>query len=78
MHLTPLEYRLLQSLVHHAGKVVTLRHLLKEVCGINSIGQNHYLRVYMTQLRHKLEEDPTHPRLLLTEPGVGYRLKVSG
>jgi len=78
VHLTPLEYRLLQTLVHHAGKVVTHRHLLKEVWGINSIGQNHYLRVYMTQLRHKLEADPTHPRLLLTEPGVGYRLKVSG
>ena len=45
--------------------------------GINSIGQTHYLRVYMTQLRHKLEADPTHPKLLLTEPGVGYRLKVS-
>jgi two-component system KDP operon response regulator KdpE len=77
VHLTPLEYRLLQTLVHHAGKVVTHRHLLKEVWGINSIAQTHYLRVYMTQLRHKLEVDPTHPRLLLTEPGVGYRLKVS-
>jgi two-component system KDP operon response regulator KdpE len=76
VHLTPLEYRLLQTLVHHAGKVVTHRQLLKEVWGINSIGQTHYLRVYMTQLRHKLEADPTHPRLLLTEPGVGYRLKV--
>jgi len=78
VHLTPHEYRLLQTLIQQAGKVVTHRQLLKEVWGINSIGQTHYLRVYMAQLRHKLEADPTHPRLLLTEPGVGYRLKVSG
>ena len=76
VHLTPLEYRLLQTLVHHAGKVITHRQLLKEVWGINAISQTHYLRVYMTQLRHKLEVDPAHPRLLLTEPGVGYRLKI--
>ena len=62
------------TLVKHAGKVLTHRHLLKEVWGINAINQTHYLRVYMTQLRHKLEADPTQPRLLLTEPGVGYRL----
>jgi two-component system KDP operon response regulator KdpE len=78
VHLTPIEYKLLLTLVHHAGKVVLHRQLLKEVWGVNAINQNHYLRVYMTQLRHKLEADPTHPRLLLTEPGVGYRLKVSG
>ena len=78
VQLTPHEYRLLQTLIQQAGKVVTHRQLLKEVWGINSIGQTHYLRVYMAQLRHKLEADPTHPRLLLTEPGVGYRLKVSG
>jgi two-component system KDP operon response regulator KdpE len=78
VHLTPIEYKLLLTLVHHAGKVVMHRQLLKEVWGINAINQNHYLRVYMTQLRHKLEADPTHPRLLLTEPGVGYRLKVTG
>jgi len=77
VHLTPLEYKLLQTLVQHAGKVVTHRHLLKEVWGINAINQTHYLRVYMTQLRHKLEQDPTRPRLLLTEPGVGYRLRAS-
>jgi two-component system KDP operon response regulator KdpE len=76
VHLTPLEYKLLATLVKHAGKVLTHRQLLKEVWGINAINQTHYLRVYMTQLRHKLEADPTQPRLLLTEPGVGYRLKA--
>jgi two-component system KDP operon response regulator KdpE len=75
VHLTPLEYKLLITLVRHAGKVLTHRHLLKEVWGINAINHTHYLRVYITQLRHKLEADPTQPRLLLTETGVGYRLK---
>lgn len=75
VHLTPLEYKLLVTLVRHAGKVLTHRHLLKEVWGINAISHTHYLRVYITQLRHKLEADPTQPRLLLTETGVGYRLK---
>jgi two-component system KDP operon response regulator KdpE len=75
VHLTPLEYKLLATLVKHAGKVLTHRHLLKEVWGINAINQTHYLRVYVTQLRHKLERDPTQPRLLQTEPGVGYRLR---
>jgi two-component system KDP operon response regulator KdpE len=74
VHLTPREYRLLVSLVKHAGKVLTHRHLLTEVWGESSAGQTHYLRVYITQLRHKLERDPTHPALILTEPGVGYRL----
>jgi len=77
VHLTPLEYKLLATLVKHAGKVLTHRQLLKEVWGINAINQTHYLRVYMTQLRHKLEADPNQPRLLQTEPGVGYRLRVS-
>ena len=76
VHLTPLEYKLLATLVKHAGKVLTHRQLLKEVWGINAINQTHYLRVYMTQLRHKLEADPNQPRLLQTEPGVGYRLRV--
>ena len=76
VHLTPLEFKLLQTLVRHAGKVLTHRHLLKEVWGINAINQNHYLRVYITQLRHKLERDPTQPRLLQTETGVGYRLRA--
>jgi two-component system KDP operon response regulator KdpE len=73
-HLTPTEYKLLLSLVRHAGRVVTHRQLLQEVWGVNYQEQSHYLRVYMAQLRHKLERDPTRPRLFLTEPGVGYRL----
>ncbi len=77
VHLTPLEYKLLLSLVRHAGKVLTHRALLREVWGPNAQNQTHYLRVYMTQLRHKLEADPARPRILLTEPGVGYRLQDS-
>ena len=76
IHLTPTEYKLLTTLVRHAGKVVTHRLLLKEVWGPNAIEHTHYLRVYMTQLRHKLERDPTRPRYLQTEAGVGYRLRV--
>jgi len=76
VHLTRLEFKLLQTLVRHAGKVLTHRHLLKEVWGINAITQTHYLRVYITQLRHKLETDPAQPRLLQTETGVGYRLRI--
>ena len=76
VHLTPTEYKLLALLVQHAGKVVTQRHALKEVWGANYVTQTHYLRVYMAQLRHKLEPDPARPRLLLTEPGVGYRLRL--
>jgi two-component system, OmpR family, KDP operon response regulator KdpE len=73
-HLTPTEYKLLTTLIRHAGGVVTHRQLLQEVWGANYEDQTHYLRVYMAQLRHKLERDPTRPRLLTTEPGVGYRL----
>ncbi|HET6798880.1 MAG TPA: response regulator [Gemmatimonadales bacterium] len=73
-HLTPTEYKLLTSMVRHAGRVVTHRQLLQEVWGANYQEQSHYLRVYMAQLRHKLERDPTRPKLFLTEPGVGYRL----
>jgi two-component system, OmpR family, KDP operon response regulator KdpE len=74
-HLTPTEYKLLITLIRHAGRVVTHRQLLREVWGANYVDQTHYLRVYMAQLRHKLERDPTRPRLLTTEPGVGYRLR---
>lgn len=74
VHLTPTEYKLLATLVRHAGRVLTHRQLLQEVWGANYTEQTHYLRVYMAQLRHKLERDPTRPRLLVTEPGVGYRL----
>ena len=76
VHLTPIEYKLLASLVRHAGKVLTHRQLLKEAWGPNAVEQTHYVRVYMTQLRHKLEDDPSRPKYLLTESGVGYRLKA--
>lgn len=76
VHLTPIEYKLFTELVRHADKVLTHRQLLREVWGPNAASQNHYLRVYMAQLRHKLEADPARPRLLCTEPGVGYRLKT--
>jgi two-component system KDP operon response regulator KdpE len=68
----------LAELVRNAGRVLTHRHLLKEVWGINYINQAVYLRVYMAQLRHKLERDPARPRYLVTEVGVGYRLRVPG
>jgi two-component system KDP operon response regulator KdpE len=75
VHLTPTEYKLLATLIRHAGRVLTHRQLLHEVWGANYVEQTHYLRVYMAQLRHKLEPDPTRPRLLITEPGIGYRLR---
>lgn len=74
VHLTPIEYRLLTALVKHAGRVLSQRHLLKEVWGPAHTDQAHYLRVYMGALRRKLERDPARPRYLLTEAGVGYRL----
>jgi two-component system KDP operon response regulator KdpE len=74
VRLTPIEYRLLAILVRHAGKVLTHRQLLQEVWGPGQVEQTHYLRVYMANLRRKLEADPARPRFLRTEPGVGYRL----
>jgi two-component system, OmpR family, KDP operon response regulator KdpE len=74
--LTPLEYRLLHTLVRYAGKVVTRRQLLREVWGETHLGEAHYLRVFMSSLRRKLEENPARPRFLLTEQNVGYRLHV--
>ncbi|MBI5607454.1 MAG: response regulator [Deltaproteobacteria bacterium] len=76
VHLTPHEYKLLVTLVQHAGKVVTHNLLLKQVWGPGASGQTHYLRVYMAQLRAKLEVDSARPRFLITEPGVGYRLRT--
>jgi two-component system KDP operon response regulator KdpE len=76
VHLTPIEYNLLKTLVQHAGKVVTQTQLLKEVWGPAYSAESHYLRVYMSQLRRKIEVDPARPRYLLTEPGVGYRLRI--
>ena len=78
VHLTPIEYRLLMVLIQHAGKVVTHGELLKQVWGPGKVEQGHYLRIYMGQLRHKLEADPAQPRLLETETGIGYRLVWSG
>jgi two-component system KDP operon response regulator KdpE len=74
IHLTPLEFRLLACLGKHVGMVVTHRQLLAEVWGPTHVEDSHYLRIYMKQLRDKLEDDPMRPRYFHTEPGVGYRL----
>src|SRR5436190_13632971 len=74
VHLTPNEYKLLQVLIQHAGKVLTQRQLLNEVWGPQHTEQAQYLRVYIAQLRRKLERNPARPKHLQTEPGVGYRL----
>jgi two-component system, OmpR family, KDP operon response regulator KdpE len=74
VHLTPIEYRILTTLIKSSGKVLTHRQLLKEVWGPDSVFETQYLRVYMTHLRRKIEPDPARPRFLLTEPGIGYRL----
>jgi two-component system KDP operon response regulator KdpE len=74
VHLTPIEFRLLTCLGRHLGMVVTHRQLLREVWGPAYVEHTHYLRIYMKQLREKLEDDPVRPRHLLTESGVGYRL----
>jgi len=73
VHLTPIEYRLLALLIANAGRVLTHRHLLREVWGPSHAEDTHYLRVYMTGLRRKLEVNPTQPRHIRTESGVGYR-----
>jgi two-component system KDP operon response regulator KdpE len=75
--LTPKEYRLLQTLAQHSGNVVTHQHLLKEVWGSPHVHDTHYLRIFVRKLRQKIEADPTQPRVLLTELGVGYRLAPS-
>ncbi len=72
---TATEYKLLRLFVRHAGKVLTHRQILREVWGPGAEQQTHYLRVYVAHLRVKLEPDPSRPTLILTEPGVGYRLK---
>lgn len=74
VHLTPIEYRLLVTLVKNAGKVLTHQYLLREVWGLSSTAQAHYPRMYVASLRKKLEDDPADPRYLTTEQGVGYRL----
>ncbi len=74
VHLTPLEYRLLTTLVKNAGKVLTHRFLLREVWGPGYLEQTHYPRMFIASLRRKIEDDPADPRYILTEQGVGYRL----
>ncbi len=74
LHLTPLEYKLLVTMIQHSGKVLTHRFLLREVWGPDSSQEVHYLRVFVASLRRKLEDDPARPKFLLTEQGVGYRL----
>jgi len=78
VHLTPIEFRLLACLAQHLGMVTTHRQLLREVWGPSHVEHTHYLRIYMKQLREKLEDDPVRPRFLLTESGVGYRLVDEG
>ena len=73
IHLTTVEFRLLTALLKAPGRVLTHRHLLREVWGPNSSEHGHYLRIYMAHLRHKLEAAPARPRYLVTETGVGYR-----
>ena len=75
VHLTPNEYRLLTTLIRHAGKVCTHRQLLTEVWGPTYVNESHYLRQYLKHLRRKLEDDPARPRHLITEPGLGYRFQ---
>jgi two-component system KDP operon response regulator KdpE len=76
VHLTPIEFKVLTALLRHAGMVTTHRQLLEEVWGPGHENEMQYLRVYMTQLRHKLERKPARPKYLLTEPGIGYRLRL--
>ena len=75
--LTPLEYKLLATLARHPGRVLTHRQILAEVWGPGNVDQSHYVRVYMGQLRRKIERDPARPEYLVTEIGVGYRLRVA-
>ena len=74
MQLTPIEFALLSLFARNEGKLLTHPMLLEQVWGSGSAEQSHYLHVYVSQLRRKIERDPTRPRYLLTEPGVGYRL----
>jgi two-component system KDP operon response regulator KdpE len=75
VRLTPTEWHLLEILVCNPGRLITHKHLLREVWGASQSNNTNYLRVYMAQLRRKLEADPAHPRYLITEPGMGYRFE---
>jgi two-component system KDP operon response regulator KdpE len=74
-HLTPIEFKLLAVMARHAGKVITQAQLLREVWGRSATEQGHYVRVYVHQLRHKIEREPARPVHVKTETGVGYRLE---
>ncbi len=76
LHLTPTEYKLLAALIGQAGRVVTQSQLIRAVWGQNSQGNNHYLRIYIQHLRNKLQDDPLNPTFIITEAGIGYRLKI--
>ncbi|MDQ0933644.1 response regulator [Streptomyces turgidiscabies] len=76
VRLTPTEWHLLEILVTDPGRLITQKHLLQEVWGVSQSNKTNYLRVYMAQLRRKLETDPSHPRYLITEPGMGYRFEA--
>jgi two-component system, OmpR family, KDP operon response regulator KdpE len=78
VHLTPTEYKLLALLARHVGCVLTHRQILKEIWGFNTADYAHYVRVHMAELRKKIEADPAQPKLIVTEPGVGYRLREAG
>ncbi|GHJ41707.1 response regulator [Streptomyces sp. TS71-3] len=75
VRLTPTEWHLLEILVTHPGRLVTQKHLLQQVWGVSQHNKTNYLRVYMAQLRRKLETNPSRPRYLITEPGMGYRFE---
>ena len=75
IHLTPTEYKMLSLLARNAGRVLTHRQIIRDVWGPSYAGQNHHVRVHMAELRKKIEADPARPKLILTEPGVGYRLR---
>ena len=76
VRLTPTEYALLKLMVQHAGRMLTHKQILRAVWGPEYVHETHYLRVYFAQLRQKIEDDSSIPRLILTEPGVGYRLTI--
>jgi len=78
VHLTPIEFKLLLELARHPGRVLTHRQLLRDVWGPNAVETSHYLRVHVAALRRKIERDPAQPRWLLTDAGVGYRLRDDG
>jgi two-component system KDP operon response regulator KdpE len=76
VHLTPIEWRIVQHLVRHPGRLISQRQLLQEVWGPAYVDETHYLRVHLTHVRRKLEPDPSRPRYFITEPGMGYRFEL--